>query len=109
MAILSLLLPILPALLLPSPIGSSAPPTGTKAAIAFVVPPASAQTPSPLGATSPEPGPAWSTVAAHLSNRMPGFDERISSAVINSDDLAAQRNVLDQADVVIALGVGAEA
>ena len=93
------LLQLLPvAFLLPA-----APPKGGKASVCFVVP---KETASPFGATSPEPAPPWRAVASHLSERLPGFDDRISSRFVTEDELTP--NDL-HAELVVALGVGAGA
>ena len=86
------------ALLLPS-----APPTGSAAKVIFVVP--SAASPSSFGATSPQPSPAWNIVASHLADRLPGFDERISSSFVTEDELSAKNAALRAADVIVALGL----
>ena len=86
------------ALLLPA-----APPTGSAAKVLFVVP--SAASPSSFGATSPQPSPAWNIVASHLADRLPGFDERISSSFVTEDELSAKNAALRAADVIVALGL----
>jgi hypothetical protein len=91
-----------PALLLPT-----APPTGDRARVVFVVPPTKA---SPFGATSPEPAPSWRDVATHLAARLPGFDERIAADVVLEGELAETTELTEHnADVVVALGVSAGA
>ena len=90
-----------PALLLPT-----APPTGDRARVVFVVPPTKA---SPFGATSPEPAPSWRDVATHLAARLPGFDERIAADVVLEGELAETELTEHNGDVVVALGVSAGA
>ena len=74
---------------------------GTSASVLFVV----GDGESPFGATSPEPSPSWATVAHHLARRLPDFDPKISASVATADALAGA----PAADVVVALGVGADA
>ena len=80
--------------------------SASSASVLFVVPQADSVA-SPFGATSPEPNPSWLAVAKQLAERLPGFDERLSSTVVTEDDLLPF-NELDrsyEADVVVALGL----
>jgi len=65
--------------------------------------------PSGYGMTSPEPNPTWSTVAQQLAKRLPNFcsdddESQITATAIDVKDLSGT-DVLQDADVVVALGV----
>ena len=75
-------------------------PAAPSGRVLFVVPNKFA---SPFGATSPQPSPSWSTVATHLAERLPGFDERLAASVVAPEALAECKP--SSADVVVALGV----
>ena len=83
----------------------AAPPTSRAASVVFVTP-SNSQAKSPFGATSPEPAPSWKEVATHLAERLPGFDERISSSVVMEEDISTG---LVNADLIVAFGLPASA
>ena len=73
-------------------------PKAPNAHIAFIT----TSVPSRFGATSPSPRPSWSTVAEHLSQRLPGFDSRITAEVIDASSAGAGSV---EADIAVVLGV----
>ena len=82
----------------------------TAATVVFVVPgPGPGTRLSPFGATSPEPNPTWHAVGSHLASRLSSFDNRIAGSVLTEDELMASDGLTKLADIIIALGISAEA
>jgi len=85
------------------PVLLGAPPGATAGSVLFVV---EGERPSPFGATSPQLSPTWKAVATHLAGRIPGFDARLSAAVVDVSDLdSVKLTASRQWDIVVALGV----
>ncbi len=85
---------------------------GTAASVVFVVPGPSAAPGtrlSPFGATSPEPNPTWHAVGSHLASRLSNFDNRLAGLVLTEDELMVSDGRTNRADIIIALGLSAEA
>jgi len=77
-------------------------PDATAASVLFIV---DGNRPSPFGATSPEPSPAWRTVATHLAGRLPDFDARLSAGVLDVSELDGWTGASGRWDMLVALGV----
>lgn len=74
-------------------------PDATAASVLFIV---DGDRPSLFGATSPEPSPAWRSVAAHLAGRLPDFDSRLSAGVVDVSELDGWTGASGRWDMVVA-------
>ena len=85
------------------------PPSARPAATVLFVVPGPGGRRSPFGATSPAPSPEWHAVGSHLASRLSNFGQNIAGDVLTEEDLLESDGVAKRADIIIALGLSAEA